>query len=183
MPQPTPAAPPAARPQTSSSGTGGGSSSIGPSLVIIGELSGQEDLTINGRVEGKVVLKKNSVTVGRKGQVKADIIGQTIRVEGQVHGNLFGATDVVITQTGSVGGNIVAPRVVLENGSKFKGSIDMEPATAPAPPAAKASPAKSESAMPSKAADSSTSTGGGTPPAKGGQIGLGSTAGSRPSRG
>jgi len=181
MPQPTPAAPPVARPQQPVSS--GGASSIGPSLVIIGELSGQEDLTINGRVEGKVVLKQNSVTVGRKGQVKADIIGQTIRVEGQVRGNLYGATDVVITQTGSVGGNITAPRVVLENGSKFKGSIDMEPEKKAASAAAKVEPSQPGQAAKPTAPGATTSPGAASSATKSGQASLSGTGGgSRPSR-
>ena len=100
---------------------------IGPSISIKGDLSGKEDLLIQGRVEGGITLKQNNVTVGREGKVQADIHGRSIRVEGEVRGNLYGEEDVVIRQSGAVQGNIVAPRVTLENGSKFKGSIDMEP--------------------------------------------------------
>jgi len=105
---------------------------IGPSISIKGDLSGKEDLLIQGRVEGNIELKQNNVTVGQEGKVRADIHGRSIRVEGEVHGNLFGQEDVVIRQSGAVQGNILAPRVTLENGSKFKGSIDMEPAAKPA---------------------------------------------------
>ena len=141
---PAPPSHPAPKPPRTSSA----SSTIGPSLAISGELTGEENLVINGSVEGKVDLRKNSVTVGRQGRVKADIYGESITVEGQVHGNLYGRKDVVLRESGSVRGNIVAPRVVLENGSKFKGSIDMEPdeAAPPAQPAAKAAPAKSPQA-------------------------------------
>ena len=99
---------------------------IGPSLMIRGDLTGDEDLVIQGRVEGEVRLAKNSVTVGKNGQVRADIHGHSIHVEGEVRGNLHGQQEVVIHASGRVQGNIIAPRVTLENGSKFKGSIDMD---------------------------------------------------------
>ncbi len=75
------------------------------------------------------------MTVGKGGRVKADIHGQTIHVEGQVKGNLYGEQEIVIRASGEVEGNIVSPRVTLENGSKFRGNIDMEPKSAPAPAA------------------------------------------------
>lgn len=99
---------------------------IGASLVVKGDVAGDEDLLIQGQVEGKVTLQKNSITVGRNGQVKADLYGKTINVEGTVQGNLFADEKIVIRQSGSVRGNLQAPRVTLEEGSKFKGSIDME---------------------------------------------------------
>lgn len=98
---------------------------IGPSITINGDLTGGEDLLIQGKIEGKVLLKKNDVTVGKEGRVKADIHGRSVRVEGEVQGNLYGAEEVVIRASGRVQGNLVAPRVTLENGSQFKGSIDM----------------------------------------------------------
>jgi cytoskeletal protein CcmA (bactofilin family) len=106
---------------------------IGPSITIHGDLSGEEDLLIQGRVEGKVDLKQNNITVGRNGHVKADMFGRIISIEGDVEGNLFGGEQVVLRQSGSVRGNITAPRVSLEDGSKFKGSIDMEPRAADKP--------------------------------------------------
>jgi cytoskeletal protein CcmA (bactofilin family) len=99
---------------------------IGSSLVVKGDVSGDEDLLIQGNVEGKVVLRNNSITVGKNGQVKADLFGKTISIEGTVHGNLFGDERIVIRQSGTVHGNLQAPRVTLEEGAKFKGAIDME---------------------------------------------------------
>lgn len=99
---------------------------LGATIVIKGELSGDEDLVIQGRVEGKIVLAKHSVTVGTTGRIKADIQAKSIRIAGQVEGNLLGEEELVIHQSGRVQGNITAPRVTLEGGSKFKGSIDME---------------------------------------------------------
>ncbi len=100
---------------------------LGPSIFLKGDLSGEEDLLIEGRLEGKITLPKHSVTVGSGGKVKADIHSKSICVEGDVRGNLFGSEEVVIRKTGRVRGNATAPRVTLENGAKFRGSIDMQP--------------------------------------------------------
>ncbi len=119
---------------------------IGPSIKIKGDLSGDEDLMIQGHVNGEIRLPKNQVTIGQSGRVQADVYGKSIRVEGQVKGNLYGDQDVVVRASGRVQGNIVGPRVTLENGANFKGSIDMEPASKPAVAEAKPAmaPAKSE---------------------------------------
>ena len=103
---------------------------LGPSITINGKLSGDEDLLIEGHVEGEISLKQNSVTVGRSGVVKADVYSKNICIEGEVHGNLFGDDQVVIRQSGKVFGNLTAPRVTLEDGAKFRGTIDMEPRAA-----------------------------------------------------
>ena len=99
---------------------------IGPSISIKGDLTGEEDLIIQGRVEGKVDLKQNSITIGKNGRAKADIHGKTVTVEGEIEGNLFAQEQIVIRLSGKVRGNIAAPRVTIEDGAKFKGSIDME---------------------------------------------------------
>ncbi len=98
---------------------------IGPSISIKGELSGEEDLMIQGRVEGTIELKNNNVTVGRTGHIKADIYGKVISIEGEVQGNLFGEEKIVVRESGMVRGNMRTPRFSLEDGAKFKGSIDM----------------------------------------------------------
>lgn len=99
---------------------------IGALITIKGEMTGEEDLVIHGHVEGKITLKKHRVTVGKKGKVKADIYGKIISIEGELQGNLFGEERIVIRQSGVVNGNLIAPRVTLEDGAKFKGSIDMD---------------------------------------------------------
>ena len=114
---------------------------IGPSIRIKGDVSGQEDLVIQGKLEGEVQFKANNVTVGREGRIRADIYGRSVHVEGEVQGHLYGVEEVVIRSSGKVQGDIISPRVVLENGSNFKGSIDMEPASKPAPPVREAKPA------------------------------------------
>jgi cytoskeletal protein CcmA (bactofilin family) len=122
---------------------------IGPSISIKGDLTGEEDLIIQGRVEGRVDLKQNSVTIGRNGRVKADIYGKLVNVEGEVEGNLFGLDQIVVRSTGSVRGNIVAPRVSIEDGARFKGSIDMDSKSGEKPRAA----ISAETKMPASAGE------------------------------
>ena len=100
---------------------------IGESIRVQGEIHGDEDLLIEGEVDGSVHLEKHSVTIGRSGRVKADVHGRNLVVEGKVQGDLFADEQVVVRASGEVRGNITSPRVSLEDGSKFKGSIDMEP--------------------------------------------------------
>lgn len=99
---------------------------IGPSLVVKGELYGEEDLFVEGKVDGSITVKGGSVTVREKGRVQADIRAVSIQVAGQVIGNLSGAERVILMKSGRVEGNIAAKNVTLENGCRFKGSIDME---------------------------------------------------------
>lgn len=100
---------------------------IGASICFKGELSGEEDFVIQGQVEGTINLSKNNLTIGRNGRIHANITANTIIVEGELRGDLFGNENVIIRKTGNVLGNIVSPRVTLEDGAKFKGSIEMEP--------------------------------------------------------
>jgi len=98
---------------------------IGPSITVKGEVGGDEDLLIQGRVEGSVNLKQQSVTVGRQGRVKADIEGKVVAIEGEVEGNLKALEQVILKGSARVQGDITAPRVVLEDGASFRGLIDM----------------------------------------------------------
>lgn len=100
---------------------------IGPTIVIKGTVSGDEDLTVQGRVEGTIDLGSHEVSVGESGKVNADITAKTVRIDGQVSGDIRGIEKVVISKSGNVHGNIIAPRVTLEDGAIFKGSIDMDP--------------------------------------------------------
>jgi len=99
---------------------------IGPSIFIKGDLSGEEDLMIQGHVEGTINLKQNNLTIGQEGRVNANIHAHTITVEGNLKGDVFGEDKVIIKKTGNVNGNVTAPRVSLEDGAKFKGSMDMD---------------------------------------------------------
>jgi cytoskeletal protein CcmA (bactofilin family) len=98
---------------------------IGPSIVIKGEVSGNEDLLIEGQLDGSVALGLNSVTVGDGGRVKADITGRIITIEGNVEGNLKAKEQIILRGTATVQGDIKAPRVVLEDGASFRGLVDM----------------------------------------------------------
>ena len=100
---------------------------IGPSIQIDGTLKGDEDLLIQGKVDGTVELKKNTVTVGESGEVKADIFAHTVIVEGQVEGKIVGSEQVVMRKTAKIRGTLIAPRVTLEDGARFNGTIDMDP--------------------------------------------------------
>ena len=105
---------------------------IGPSIVIKGTVTGDEDLLVQGTVEGSIDLGAHEVTVGESGKVNADITARTVRIDGEVAGDVRGNEKVVISKSGNVRGNIVAPRMTLEDGAIFKGSIDMDPGDAAA---------------------------------------------------
>ena len=98
---------------------------IGKSLVIKGEVSGSESLYIDGRVEGSINLAGNRVTVGRNGQVAANINAREIVVLGKVRGNLNASDRVDIRNEGSLTGDVVAQRISIEDGAFFKGGIDI----------------------------------------------------------
>lgn len=99
---------------------------IGPKIRFKGELVGEEDLLVQGQIDGTIDLKGNNLTIGEQGVVKANVLAQTITIEGTVEGDVFGQERIFIRSTSNVKGNLVAERVTLEDGAKFKGSIDME---------------------------------------------------------
>jgi cytoskeletal protein CcmA (bactofilin family) len=98
---------------------------IGRSIYLRGDVSGEEDLLIQGRVEGSVNLRQHSVTVGPDGEVMASIVGRVVMVEGRVEGNIDGGEQVILRSSAVVKGDIKAPRLVLENGARFRGLVDM----------------------------------------------------------
>ena len=99
---------------------------IGPKIRFKGELVGEEDLLIQGQVDGTIDLKGNSLIIGEQGVVKANVLAQTITIEGTIEGDVYGEERISIKSSSNVKGNLVADRVTLEDGAKFKGSIDME---------------------------------------------------------
>jgi len=99
---------------------------IGQSVQIKGELSGNEDLTIEGMVDGKIMLKDHNLTIGKNGRINADVHAKTVIIVGQVMGNVTADDKVELAATGSVHGDIRAPRVAIADGARFKGSIEME---------------------------------------------------------
>jgi len=119
---------------------------IGSSMRIEGELTGHEDLVIDGTVQGKIVVTGHQLTIGENGHVTAEIHDAgTVIVQGRLVGNISADHKIEIGSTGSILGNIRAPRVVLAEGARFKGSIDMDPRST-APPRAPAN----ESARPAR---------------------------------
>ena len=119
---------------------------IGKSVIIKGELSGSEDLTIEGQVEGKIELRQNILTIGPNGKIKAQVFAKAIIVQGEVHGNITASERVDIRDNGSVDGDLSAPRVAIADGAHFRGSIDMQGkgAVATAKPATDARPAETK---------------------------------------
>ena len=98
---------------------------IGKSLVIKGEVTGSESLYIDGKVEGSIQLPGNRVTIGRNGQVSANINAREVVVLGKVRGNLTASDRVDIRNEGSLTGDVVAQRISIEDGAFFKGGIDI----------------------------------------------------------
>ncbi len=99
---------------------------IGKSVVIKGELSGSEDLTIEGQVDGKIELRQNVLTIGPNGKIKAQVFAKSVVILGEVTGNVTASEKVDIRDNGSVDGDIAAPRVAIAEGAHFRGSIDMQ---------------------------------------------------------
>lgn len=98
---------------------------IGSSIVIDGEITGEEDLIIEGTVKGKIALKQN-LMVEKSGVVEADIETQTVSISGQITGNILASEKVEITTGGKMVGDIKSPRVLIADGAIFKGNIDMD---------------------------------------------------------
>ena len=122
------AAPRAAPPSPVKSFFGRGEDSmanIGKSIAIKGDLSGNEDIVVEGTVEGKVDLPNNQLTIGANGSAKAEITAKTIVVIGRVSGNVHGTERVEIQATGIVEGDVSAPRLIVAEGAVLNGSIHM----------------------------------------------------------
>ena len=117
-PAPSPTPTPAKKPL-------GAKAMIGAKVKVNGDIISSEDLLVEGEVNGTITLGDHELVVGSSGKVQANISAKTVRIEGEVRGDVSGSERVVICASGEVQGNLVAPRVVLEDGGRFKGSIDM----------------------------------------------------------
>jgi cytoskeletal protein CcmA (bactofilin family) len=131
-------APEPARTSDAARGMEKGPVNIGKSVVIKGELTGSEDLTIEGHVEGKIELRQNVLTIGPNGRIKAQVFAKSVVILGEVTGNVTASEKVDLRDNGSVDGDIAAPRVAIAEGAHFRGSIDMQRAGAKPGEAAKA---------------------------------------------
>jgi cytoskeletal protein CcmA (bactofilin family) len=126
---PEPARPAPAAPSHESAGRAGVTASdqavIGKGLFVKGEVSGTESLYIDGKVEGSISLPGNRVTVGRNGQVSANITAREVVVLGKVKGNVTATDRVDIRAEGALSGDVAAARISIEDGAFFKGGIDI----------------------------------------------------------
>jgi len=128
-----------------------GTVNIGKSVVIKGELTGSEDLTIEGHVEGKIELRQNVLTIGPNGKIKAQVYAKAVIILGEVTGNVTATEKVDLRDNGSIDGDITAPRVAIAEGAHFRGSVDMQRKGGSPAPAQLAKPA-TQAAAPDKAA-------------------------------
>src|SRR6202046_2060567 len=102
---------------------------LGPTLRFRGELSAQEDLIVQGSVEGAIT-HTQSLTTGTGGSMKGDIRARVIVIDGKVDGDLYATESINIRATAKVKGNVFAPRVAIQDGAFFQGQIDMQPSGA-----------------------------------------------------
>jgi cytoskeletal protein CcmA (bactofilin family) len=135
-PEPARPTPPASSPTAYEAGTvrpaaaaaaipAGEQATIGKSLFVKGEVSGSESLYIDGKVEGTINLPGNRVTIGRNGQVAANVTAREVVVLGKVRGNVTASDRVDIRSEGSLTGDVAAARISIEDGAYFKGGIDI----------------------------------------------------------
>ncbi|HET6371605.1 MAG TPA: polymer-forming cytoskeletal protein, partial [Nitrospiria bacterium] len=103
----------------------GQSTLIGASIKIKGQISGNEDLIVDGVIEGKIDLKNHHLIVGPAGRVKADVSARRVTLRGEIRGNVKGHEMIHIDKTGKMIGDLVTPKIVIEEGALFTGGIQM----------------------------------------------------------
>ncbi len=144
-PPPRPAAPPPAPepPARVQQAASNEQATIGKGLFIKGEISGSESLLVDGKIEGSINLPGNRVTVGRNGQVAANITAREVVILGKIRGNISATDRVDIRAEGALNGDVAAARISIEDGAYFKGGIDIrKPDVKPVAVAATAETAK-----------------------------------------
>lgn len=124
---------------------------IGKSVIIKGELSGSEDLYVDGQVEGNIELAGNRLIIGPHGQVRANVNAKGVIVQGKLDGNIRASERAELTKSAIAVGDIVTQRVAIEEGAYFKGKVDIQKDTT-----------KTEGAKPAPVASASAAAGGGT---------------------
>ena len=103
-----------------------GNAVIGRSIKIVGDLRGDEDLRIEGDIDGTIQLPNHSLTIGTEGRINADAYAKSVVIDGEINGDVHGSECVTVRSKARVVGNIVSSRVSLEEGAQFRGSIDMD---------------------------------------------------------
>ena len=99
---------------------------IGASLIITGEITSQEDITVHGRVKGQIRMDKGSLLIAPKASIDADVEGTHVLIHGTLAGNVLAAHRIELTPTADVTGTLTTPSVVLQDGATFNGLLDME---------------------------------------------------------
>jgi len=141
---------------------------IGKSVLIKGQLYSEEDLHLDGQIEGTLELPKSRFTVGKSGKVQASIKAREVDVQGTVHGNIEALEKITIRSAANLVGDLRSATISIEDGAYFKGSIDIvrpAPTKAPAPPPAPA-PAAPRAQPPASSASAASATGN-KPPSRG----------------
>lgn len=114
--------------QTLPKTAGGEQAHIGKSVVIKGEVSGSEDLYLDGQIEGAIDLKGNRLTIGPNGRVKANVNARSAVIHGKLEGNINATDRVDLKQSATVTGDIVTQRISIDEGAFFKGGVDISQA-------------------------------------------------------
>lgn len=118
---------------------------LGSTITVKGEISGEEDLQIDGKIEGPVSLPGHRLTIGRSAHLKSEAVAREVIVYGKATGNLLVSDRVEIKKDGEVTGDIIAARISIEDGAYFKGRIEIEGGK---PPAQKKAEPKAETNVP-----------------------------------
>lgn len=124
QPQPLPVAPPPAQPQPAPAAYAPPAKAKGSSLVIKGELSGAEDLVLEGKVEGKISLPDHVLTIGLGAEVSAEVLARVVVLHGQMTGNVTASERMEIKSSGRMQGDLVTPRVMMADGATFNGRLE-----------------------------------------------------------
>ena len=127
---------------------------IGKSITIRGEVTGEEDLVIEGRVEGRIELLNHQLTVGPNGHVEAEVIAKEVTIIGHVSGNVTATERAEIQESGRLDGDLASPRLLIQEGAELNGGVTMKvPSVARGEkPARPAQPAQPSPAAPASSA-------------------------------
>jgi cytoskeletal protein CcmA (bactofilin family) len=104
----------------------GETASLGKSVVIKGEVTGSEDLYVDGQVDGSISLEGNRLTIGPNGKIKANIVARSVSIAGKLEGNIRAGDRVDLRQSAVVLGDIATQRIAIEDGAYFKGGVDIQ---------------------------------------------------------